>query len=60
MLERERRIKEERDEEERLAKERDQLAWQHEQESRKQMEREVILNFKKCLQYLLESRFVFG
>lgn len=41
MIERERRIKEEWEEEEKLAKEREQLAWQHELESRKQLEREV-------------------
>lgn len=41
MLERERRIKEELEEEEKLAKEREQLALQHEMENRKQMEREV-------------------
>ena len=41
MVERERRIQEELKEEEKFAKEREQMALQYEQESRKQMEREV-------------------
>ena len=42
MIERERRIREELREEEKFAKEREQMALQYEQESRKQMEREVV------------------
>ena len=41
MMERERRIRDELKEEEKFAKEREQMAWQYEQESKKQMEREV-------------------
>ena len=41
MIERERRIREELEEEEKFAKEREQMALQYEQDSRKQMEREV-------------------
>ena len=49
MIERERRIREELREEEKFAKEREQMALQYEQESRKQIEREVVYCLFLCL-----------
>ena len=43
MMEKERKFREDREEEEKLAKEREQLARQYEEEARKRLEKEVLL-----------------